>query len=649
MAPGCGEEDFYLGQELGVSVLSPIDERGNFKEGYGFLSGKYAHDVNQEIIDDLEKRDLLFKTEQITHSYPHCWRCKTKCLFRLEDNWFIKIKSLKKELKEASRQVNWVPDYVGKRMEDWLESMDDWMISRSRFYGLSLPFYECPECGKLTVIGSKDELRERAINPDEVDALPSLHRPWIDKIEIKCQCGATLKRVPEVGDCWLDAGVVPFSTLDYLTDKKNWKEWFPANFISEMIEQVRLWYYSMLVYGVVLEKTVPYEAVLSYDEVRDEKGDRMSKSKGNGLPYDEAVSKMGADAMRWLYFRRNPNAPVSFGYASAEKIKRGFLGTLWNCYRFFLGFASLETKPEELREWSSDNIIDRWIVSRLQGLIGEVTNLLEAYDIAKAAQVIEEFVVKDLSLWFIRRSRGRVGPQARDKEDKRACYLTFYKVLSDIACLLAPFLPFVTEKLWYNLKVGESVHLEDWPEVDRRIRDEKLEEDMALLREVASLGHSLRKEAKIKTRQPLSELQVGVKMNRELLHLLKDELNVERVIFMEKMGVGDEWLVKEENVKVALNIDITPELKAEGIKRESVRRIQYLRKKASLTPADRISVSYKTDDELVLSVLKEEGQEIAQSTISRILKQVEKFEDGYLIQKQVKVNDKEVELALYEE
>lgn len=651
VAPGCGEEDFQLGKELGVSIISPLDETGHFQEGYGDLNGMYAHDVDEQVFDHLEERNLLFKKGDVTHSYPHCWRCKTKCLFRTEKNWFIRVKDLARDMKEASSKVNWIPGYVEKRMEDWLENMGDWMISRRRFYGLSLPFYECSECDSLTVVESKEELKEFAINPEEVDALPSLHRPWIDKVQIKCsECGEIVSRIEDVGDCWLDAGVVPFSTLNYLTDKSYWERWFPANFISEMIEQVRLWYYSMLVYGVVLEGEAPYEAVLNYDEVRDEKGQRMSKSKGNGIPYDEAVSEMGADTMRWLYFTKNPNAPVNFGYNLARKVRRGFLGTLWNSYRFFLGFASIERDPESFSdvEFSSENILDRWIVSRLQLVIGEMTEKLDNYDSARASNLLEDFVVKDLSLWYIRRSRDRVGPQAVDGDDKDSCYDTFYLVLKDLARLLAPFIPFMTEKLWYSLRSEDSVHLEDWPESDRRLRDEELEEQMGLVRDLASLAHSIRKKEEIRTRQPLSELQVDVgtkELSEDLLWILADELNVEDVLIVD--SVSENWSQATKNdLTVALKTKVTPELKEKGLKREVVRRVQYLRKKASLTPADQIRVRCQTDSQEISDLISNNSEWIAEETIATDV-EVGTLNKDSLITKETKVGGEPVEISLY--
>ncbi len=621
IAPGCGEEDFELGKEVGVPAFSPIDEKGEFKSDWGEFAGENAHEVKEKVISFLKKKNLLFKTENITHSYPHCWRCKTKCLFRLEDNWFIDCQKIKGRLKEKMKDANWIPSYVERRMEDWLENMGDWMISRRRFYGLSLPFYECGECGGLTVVGSKEELSELAVNPERVDTLPSLHRPWIDEVEVKCpECGKLVKRIEEVGDCWLDAGVVPFSTLDYLSNKAYWKKWFPADFISEMIEQVRLWYYSMLVYGVVLEDEVPYKNVVSYDEVRDEEGEAMSKSKGNGIPYDEAVENMGADVMRWIYFSKNPNAPVNFGYKLAEKVKRGFLFTLWNCYKFFLEYASLEVGGEiDLEGLEQKTVLDRWIVSRLNKLKKEVTESLEEFSPAPAVRAIEDFVLKDLSTWYIRRSRDRIGPSAEDGEDKKNCYLTFYLVLTEVAKTLAPFLPFLSEKLSHSLGYENSVHLEDWPSFKREKIDEEVEEKMEMVREVCSLAHRARRKAGIKTRQALKEMQVKTlksKLEEGFTTLIKDEVNVEEVYFVENFRkLEKEERVKGERIEVSLETEITPRLKRKGVLREVVRRVQFMRKKSGLKPSDTIQIYYNGSSKLE-RMIEEEKKELKKETIA---------------------------------
>ncbi len=594
VAPGCGQEDYELGKELGAAVISPLDETGTFVEGFGNLFGKFAHEVGDEVVQYLESKGVLYKTETARHRYPHCWRCGTKCVFRLEDDWFIDCRELKPKLKKHAESVAWIPEFVGKRMQDWLTNMGDWMISRKRYYGLSLPFYECG-CGELTVVGSKEELRELAVDPGKVDKLPSLHRPWIDKVLIKCpSCGKAVKRIPDVGDCWLDAGVVPFSTLKYLEDKSYWNQWFPAEFICEMIEQVRLWYYSMLVYATVFEDRPPYLSVLSYVEVRDEDGERMSKTRGNGIPYDGAVGKMGADVMRWLYARQNPAANLNFGYGPAEEIKRRFFMILWNCYKFFVSYANVDRwTPDDGRAKGAQlHVLDRWVLSRLNQLIKTVTDSLDNYDAFAATRAIEDFVVNDFSTWYIRRSRDRIGPTAPDGSDKLVCYQTLYEVLLTLTKLLAPFTPFLAEEVYQGLSLrsartvlSESVHLEDWQEADGALIDEELEKQMELVREIVERGHAARKDAGIKVRQPLASLKISnlksqISNKEELIQLIKDELNVKEVEFTDGKG----------ELEVKLDTKITPELKAEGEARELVRQIQNLRKEAGCQLNDKIIV-----------------------------------------------------------
>lgn len=648
IAPGCGEEDFELGKEKEAAVLSPLLPDGRFQEGYGSLSGKQAGEVAEEVARHLRKKGLLFKRETITHSYPHCWRCKAKTVFRAEDNWFIKCGELRPRLLKAARSAHWIPGFVLKRMEDWLENMGDWMISRNRFYGLSLPFYECEKCGKLTVVGNRSELHDLAVNPEVVDSLPSLHRPWIDEVKVRCPgCGEEVERIQEVGDCWLDAGVVPFSTLNYLTDKTYWKKWFPADLITEMVEQVRLWYFSMLVYGVVLEDRIPYENILSYVEVRDEEGREMHKSWGNAIPFKEAAEKMGADAMRWLYFSKKGRAPVNFGFGLARDVKRGFFFTLWNSFRFFANYAFIELEDEKkLIGKESGNALDKWILSRLFELEKTVTMSLEEYKSERAVKAFEDFVRNDLSLWYIRRTRDRIGPQAEDGEDKLACYATFYRVFEVLVRLLAPFIPFLTEKLWNSLGNEESVHLCSWPVLEKRMRDEELEKEMELVREVASVAHKARKKAGIKTRQPLAELEVRkleATLRQEVVDLLKEEVNISTIYFRDNLKKEKGWIfIKEGGVELALNPDITPSLKKEGDKREIVRNIQRLRKKAGLTAEDKITIFFSGDKELT-DLFRKKKEEIKRETIAEKVK--ERKERGEA-RKEIEIDGKPFYLAL---
>lgn len=575
IAPGCGQEDYELGKKLNADMLSPILDNGHFGEGYGNLTGKYAHGINDEIFEYLKSIDSLYKTEPITHRYPHCWRCKTKCLFKLENSWYINSDEIRPLLKEAAKKVDWHPKYISRRMQNWLDSMEDWMISRKRFYGLALPFYQC-NCGELTVIGSKEELKEKAVNPKLIDKLPSFHRPWIDEIEIKCpKCGKNVKRIPDVGDVWLDAGIVPFSTLKYLEDKTYWQKWFPAEMVLEMTEQVRLWFYSMLYFSVTFENTAPYKSVVTYSEVRDQNGERMSKTKKNGIPFEEAIEKMGADPMRWLYCQQKAHASVNFGYNIADQVKRDFLLILWNSYRFFTQHANLEN-------WQPDQniitgaikppkyLIDKWLLSRLYNTIDTATKNLEKYNTSKVTESIEKFV-NDLSTWYIRRSR--------DRNDNFE-FLSF--IFNNLFILMAPFTPFLSEILYQNLFPQKSVHLEKWPENDKSLIDKNLEKNMERVRNLCQLAHAQRQLANIKIRQPLSQLDLHcpTQLSPELLSIIGEEVNV-KTVNISKIS---------EDIKVILETTITPELAAEGEYRDLVRNIQVLRKTQGLMVKDRIKI-----------------------------------------------------------
>jgi isoleucyl-tRNA synthetase len=537
IAPGCGAEDYELSKSLGLAVITPIDEAGIYVDGFGDLSGQSIRETNPAIFESLRQKGLLYTTQEYQHRYPCCWRCGEELAFRLAAEWFIRADEIRPLMKAASETVNWVPPSSGKRMDDWLNNMGDWNISRKRYWGLPLPFYPC-SCGELTVIGSRDELDERAVNG--TDGLKELHRPWIDEVAIACPtCGETVNRVLEVGDAWLDAGIVPFSTLGYLKNPQYWSEWYPAQFITEMREQIRLWFYSMLFMSVTLKNQAPYQSVLAFEKLMDEHGKPMHKSLGNAIWFDEAAEKMGADPMRWLYCGQNVQANLNFGYGPAEEVKRRLL-VLWNVYSFFVTYARIDGfDPKDggppLAERS---LLDRWIISRLNSVIGEVRAGLDRIDAAGPTRVVERFV-DDLSTWYVRRSRRRFW-KAADDADKRAAFATLYEVMTTLTRLLAPFLPFVAESLYQNLvrsvdpSAPESVHHTSYPEVDSSAVDVDLERQMEVARRLVGLGRAAREQATIKNRQPLGLARVGTPANAPTLpDELRDEiavdLNVERL------------------------------------------------------------------------------------------------------------------------
>jgi isoleucyl-tRNA synthetase len=564
IAPGCGAEDFELSRQHNLPVLVPLDEAGNYVQGYGWLTGRHVTEVAQPIFDALEQKGLLYRLEDYTHRYPVCWRCRTELVFRVATEWYIKVGDLRDRLIRANRTVQWIPDYASKRMEDWLNNMGDWNISRKRYWGLVLPFYPCDKCGTVTVARTRTHLRELAVNPQVVDALPELHRPWVDEVKIACpNCGQTVSRIPEVGDAWLDAGIVAYSTLHYLTDRQYWRKWFPADFVTEMREQIRLWFYSMLIMSVVLEDAAPYKTVLTYERVHDELGRPMHKSLGNAIWFDEAVEKMGADIMRWMYCGASITQNMNFGYGIADEVRRRLL-TLWNTYSFFVMYANLDGYDPSKGSVpvSQRPELDRWIVARLHELIGLCRRHMDQYDVAAVTRYVDDFV-DDLSNWYVRRSRRRfwkpwsagdgmgagAGAESEDT-DKLAAYTTLYEVLVTLSKLIAPVMPFLAEAMYQNLvRSGgrgadqpESVHHCDYPVADEALVDRQLLADVALTQRVVSVGRAARNKAGIKVRQPLREMVVRVPSAQEedILKRMEaqilEELNVKRMTITPQVG-----------------------------------------------------------------------------------------------------------------
>ncbi len=560
IAPGCGAEDFELSRIHGLPVLVPITDDGDYVDGYGSFSGRSIARLAPAIIEDLRARGVLYRTEQYTHRYPICWRCKQELVYKVVDEWFISCQEIRPKMIEASRTVRWMPDYIGKRMEDWLENMGDWCISRKRFWGLPLPFYLC-SCGEAVFVGSKKELLERAVSG--VEQLRELHRPWIDAVRIKCpKCGGTASRIPEVGDCWLDAGIVPFSTLKYLEDRSYWNEWFPARFITEMREQIRLWFYSQLFMAVTLEDTPPYCAVLSYEKLQDEKGRDMHKSAGNAIWLEDAVEKMGADVMRWLFASQNVQANLRFGFNVGRDVKSKML-TFWNVAAFLVTYAR-EDKPDLAapmpgRERHAG--LDRWILARLHELIARGRTAYEDFDAAAVTREMGRFW-DDLSTWYVRRGRRRYWKSESD-EDKQAAYRTLYEVLRRSLELVAPILPFSAEHLYQILvrpvdpSAPESIHHTAFPESDPSLIDARLLADMETVLRVVRLGRAAREAKDLKVRQPLARVLIKVETPEERAAVeafridILDELNEKAAEF-------------EQNARYFTDVVIKPNLKTLG-------------------------------------------------------------------------------------
>ncbi|HKC77207.1 MAG TPA: class I tRNA ligase family protein, partial [Gaiellaceae bacterium] len=545
IAPGAGAEDFELSRVNELPVLTPIDESGRMLPEYGVLAGLSTDEVVVPVIETLRDRGRLVEATSIVHRYPICWRCSTPLVFRVVDDWFISAEEIRQPMLDGNATVEWTPPQYKKRMDDWLRNMGDWNISRRRYFGLPLPFYEC-DCGHFNVIGSRAELEERAVSG--LEQLQELHRPWIDAVHIRCEsCDAEVERVQEVGDAWLDAGIVHFSTLGWrnpewiphgyatgasvgisgadLPDHAYWEKWFPADWVTEMREQIRLWFYSQCFMAITLDGRQPYGRVLTYEKVYDETGREMHKSWGNAIELNDALERMGADVMRWLYCSQPPSQPLRFGYGIAEEVKRRFL-TYWNCVKFLVDYANASDRfrPSwaELEPANLGSSLDSWLVERTNAFARAAEAGYEAYETVAVMREFESYV-DDLSNWYIRRSRRRFWA------DDEAALRTLWYALVQSLRVLAPILPFVTDHLWRTLVLDgpESVHLAGWPEVAEP--DRALLHEIAEVRRVVELGRQARSTSGIKLRQPLRRLVVeGARLDGHLGEIA-DELRVKQV------------------------------------------------------------------------------------------------------------------------
>jgi len=502
----------------------------------------------------------LYKVHEHEHSYPVCWRCKTEVIFKAVREWYIDTDELRPRLIKAANSVKWEPEHMGKRMVDWLSNMDNWAISRKRFYGLPLPFYVCDECGEVTVVGSREELKNLAVDADKVDSLPDLHRPWIDEIEIKCpHCQASVKRITEVGDCWLDAGIVPFSTLNYFKDRSVWEKYYPAEWITEMKEQVRLWFYSMLFMSVVLEDRAPYEKVLAYSTVVAEDGSKFSKT-GFMIKFDEAAEKIGADPARYLYASSPITSDVRFGFNLGDEARRKLLG-FWNIYVFFSTYAILDMPDfSNIKiDYSKLNLSDKWLLARINNFVKKAKDAMESY---QTSVLVKEFelIVDDISNWYVRINRKRFWKSEKN-EDKVMAYYCLYNAIKILSQIMAPVIPFMTEEIWQNLvrtfepNEAESVHLSDYPKVIEEWDNDIVLNETVEARNVIALGMLLRNEKQIKVRQPLSKLYINCKDNikdaiSKWENIITEELNIKDIIFIsDGSELNQEYLTV--NFKVA--------------------------------------------------------------------------------------------------
>jgi len=539
IAPAFGEDDAKVGRRYDLPFVQLVDGKGNMTEETPY-AGVFVKKADPMVLEDLDKKGLLFAAPKFEHSYPHCWRCDTPLIYYARESWYIKMTAVKDDLIRNNNTINWIPESIGKgRFGDWLTNVQDWAISRNRYWGTPLNIWEC-SCGHQECIGSRAELAERSGNPE--DAKVELHRPYIDAVTMKCpECGGEMHRVPEVIDCWFDSGAMPFAQHHYPFENKDiFEKQFPAQFISEAVDQTRGWFYSLLAESTILFNKAPYENVIVLGHVQDENGQKMSKSKGNAVDPFDALQTYGADAIRWyFYINSAPWLPNRFHGKAVQEGQRKFMGTLWNTYAFFVLYANIDNfdASRYTLDYSKLSVMDKWILSKLNSVVGEVDDDLGNYKIPEAARALQEFV-DDLSNWYVRRSRERFWAKGME-QDKINAYMTLYTCLVTFCKAAAPMIPFMTEEIYQNLvrsvdaSQPESIHLCDFPKVEEEHVDKKLEADMDIVLKAVVMGRACRNTANIKNRQPVNTM--FVKAEYELTDFYKDiiadELNVKKVVF----------------------------------------------------------------------------------------------------------------------
>ena len=539
IAPAFGEDDSRIGRNYELPFVQFVDGQGNLTKETPY-AGVFVKKADPMVLTDLDKEGKLFDAPKFEHDYPHCWRCDTPLIYYARESWFIKMTAVKDDLIRNNNTINWIPESIGKgRFGDWLENVQDWGISRNRYWGTPLNIWQC-ECGHMHSIGSRQELFE--MSGDERAKTVELHRPYIDEITLKCpECGGEMHRVPEVIDCWFDSGAMPFAQHHYpFENKELFEQQFPANFISEAVDQTRGWFYSLLAESTLLFNKAPYKNVIVLGHVQDENGQKMSKSKGNAVDPFDALNKYGADAIRWyFYINSAPWLPNRFHGKAVVEGQRKFMSTLWNTYAFFVLYADIDNFDPTKYELNYDQlpVMDKWLLSRLNTTVQAVDNDLANYKIPEAARALQEFV-DEMSNWYVRRSRERFWAKGME-QDKINAYMTLYHALVTIAKTAAPMIPFMTEDIYQNLvrsvdkDAPESIHLCDFPTVNEAWIDKDLEADMKELLEIVVLGRACRNTANIKNRQPIGTMYVKAekKMSEFYTDIIADELNVKEVKF----------------------------------------------------------------------------------------------------------------------
>lgn len=554
LAPAFGQDDYNVGRKYNLPYLNPVGDDGKYKEG--LWKGQNVFEADLEVIKYLKKEDKLFKKQKIVHNYPHCWRCDSPLIYYSKPSFYLEITKIKDKIIKANSKVNWYPEYVGeKRFANWLENLNDWAISRNRYWGTPLPLWRC-SCGHSIMIGSKKELIELATTKVSEDI--DLHRPYVDDIHIKCPiCGKEMTRVNDVIDCWFDSGAMPFAQYHYpFENDELFNTQFPADFIAEGIDQTRGWFYSLLVISTFIKGVSPYKNVLVNELLLDKNGQKMHKSKGNAIEPFTIISKYGADIVRFYLPYVSPVwTPLKFDEDGLKEVHSKFFNPLKNTYTFFQMYANIDNiDPRNFKVATSDlENIDKWLLSKYNKLIKNVTSAYEEYDLNKVVKLVTEFVSDDLSNWYIRRNRKRFWQSELDNS-KMSVYQTTYEVLIGICKIVAPISPFITEEIYQNLTDEESVHLASFPIPDEKLINEELENKMELVRNLISLGRNAREEAKIKVRQPISEVIIDGKNKKvlaDVIDLIKEELNVKEIVFA-------------ENLNEYMNFSIKPNFKNAG-------------------------------------------------------------------------------------
>ena len=718
MATGCGAIDNKIGKKNNLVEIAPLNDEAKYLEGFGFLTGKTAtsESTRDEIIQYLKENNFLLYQEDYPHIYPHCWRSGDELVYRSVDEWYINM-DWRDNIKKVVGDINWIPDWGHDREMEWLENMGDWMISKKRFWGLALPIWVF-EDKSFYVVGSKEELEELAVEGFEEFKNHSPHRPWIDKVKIKHpETGLIGTRIPDVGNPWLDAGIVPYSTLKYNSDKEYWKKWFPADFVVECFPgQFRNWFYSLLAMSTMLEQKAPFKTLLGHALVKDETGRDMHKSWGNAIWFEDAAEKMGVDVMRWLYASQNPEHNLLFGYGIADEVRKKII-TLWNTYYFFVTYANLDDfNPNEVNVDESDyTILDKWINSKMNEFINDSKNYYENFEIYKLMQE-SSMILDHLSNWYVRRNRRRFWKSENDN-DKNAAYFTLYNALITYTKIMAPIIPFISEEIYKNLsKESESIHLSSFPTYNQENTDLSVIKEIDDIINIVNLSRSARNKANIKVRQPLSNLyiystdNISDTIKRNEIQI-KEELNIKEIsivdnvssilsykikpnfaLLSEKYGsdmkmiisainqsdqnslmnqlasnnkidlnienknfeiLEDELIVDEipkdnlcingnRDFKVGLNINITEELKMEGIVRDLIRQVQNLRKKSNLNVSDRIIFALSGNQKIHDSISKFKDYFMNETLIESFSDDIENLD----FKEDFKIDDMKVSISI---